>query len=109
VDVRIESVNAKGGWNAVAADSGKPVRIKDARQIRRRAGDGERTVEPADDAAPEGDGDLVPLTALDKEKKRGRKKTKGTCPPTSRPWSCGTSTPAIVPLHRTPTPSRRTP
>jgi hypothetical protein len=81
LDVRIESVNAKGGWNGVAVDSGKPVRVKDARQIRGPAGgDGGRTVEPADDAAPADHEDLVPLTALDKEKKRG-KKTKGAKAP----------------------------
>jgi hypothetical protein len=34
IDVRIDSENAKGGWNATGVDSGKPVRIKDARQLR---------------------------------------------------------------------------
>ena len=45
-DVRIESVNAKGGWNAVAVGSGKPVRLKEARQI----------LGPAGAAEPSGDG-----------------------------------------------------
>ena len=40
----------------VAVDSGKPVRIKDARHIRGAAGaEGERTVDPADDTAPNDD------------------------------------------------------
>jgi hypothetical protein len=78
LDVRIDGENAKGGWNATAVDSGKPVRIKDARQLRGPAGaEGERTVEPADDAAPEGDGNLVPLTALDREKRKGGKAKRG--------------------------------
>jgi hypothetical protein len=83
LDVRIDGENAKGGWNAVAVDSGKPVRIKDARQLRAAAGgdDGERTVEPADEDQGAADGDLVPLTALDKEKKRGGKKAKGAKAP----------------------------
>ena len=89
VDVRIESKNAKGGWNAVAVGTGKPVRIKDARQLRpATATDGGRTVEPADEGAAAGDaadGDLVPLTALDKEKKRGAKKGKGTKAPKEKP------------------------
>jgi hypothetical protein len=78
LDVRIESENAKGGWNATAVDSGKPVRIKDARQLRGPAGaEGERTVEPADDAGDTGDPDLVPLTALDKEKRKAGKGKRG--------------------------------
>jgi hypothetical protein len=77
LDVRIDSENAKGGWNAVAVATGKPVRIKDARQLRATATDGGRTVEPADEGDSTTDGDLVPLTALDKEKKRGSKKSKG--------------------------------
>ena len=77
MDVRIESENAKGGWNATGVDSGKPVRIKDARQLRGPAGaEGERTVEPADDANNTDEGDLVPRTALHKENKRGGKKGK---------------------------------
>jgi hypothetical protein len=81
MDVKIDGENAKGGWNATSVDSGKPVRIKDARQLRGPAGaDGERTVEPTDDAVASEDSDLVPLTKLDKEKKRG-KKTKGAKAP----------------------------
>ena len=73
MDIRIENDNAKGGWNGTAVDSGKPVRIKDARQLRGPAGaDGERTVEPADDAAGADD----PEPRSDKGKKRGGKKTK---------------------------------
>src|SRR5215207_7893285 len=56
LDVRIESENAKGGWNGTAVESGKPVRIKDARSIRGAAGtDGDRTVEPANEGEGESD------------------------------------------------------
>jgi hypothetical protein len=80
IDVRIEGENAKGGWNATAVDSGKPVGVKDARQLRAPAGaDGDRTIESADDAG--GDADLVPLTQIDKEKKRGGRKAKGAKAP----------------------------
>ena len=49
-DVRIDGVNAKGGWNATAVNSGKPVRNKDARTLRGPASaDGQRTVD-SDDA-----------------------------------------------------------
>ena len=65
VDVRIDSENAKGGWNATAVATGKPVRVKDARQLHPAgAADAERTVEPAD-------GDAGPT-----EKKRGGRKAK---------------------------------
>ena len=75
VDVRIESANAKCGWNATAVGTGKPVRVKDARQLRAPAGsDGERVSEPED--GPADDAEVVPLTTLDKEKKRGGKKAK---------------------------------
>jgi hypothetical protein len=86
LDVRIDSENAKGGWNAVAVATGKPVRIKDARQLRPAAAtDGDRTVEPADEGDSTTDGDLVPLTALDKEKKRAGKKGKGAKAPKEKP------------------------
>ena len=79
VDVRIESENAKGGWNATAADTGKPVRIKDARQLRGPAGaEGERTVEPADEA---GGGADDPEPRSDKGKKRGGSKAKAAKAP----------------------------
>ena len=79
LDVRIESENAKGGWNATGVDSGKPVRIKDARHLRGPAAsaDGERMVEPAD-ADGTVDGDQVPLTKPDK---RGGKKAKAAKAP----------------------------
>ena len=99
VDVRIDSENAKGGWNATGVDSGKPVRIKDARHLRAAAGadaDG-RTVEPADDGggtADAADGDLVPLTALDKEKKRSGKKAKGAKAPKQKAAKVKTPKPA---------------
>ena len=84
VDVRIDGENARGGWNGTAVATGKPVRVKDARQIRGpAAGDGGRTVEPADDTgdtAPPSDDDLVPLTKLDKAKRAG-KKAKGAKAP----------------------------
>lgn len=85
LDVRIDGENTKGGWNGTAVDSGKPVRIKDARHLRAAAGaDAEgRTVEPADEDGGGGaaDDDLVPLTTLDKEKKRDGKKGKAAKAP----------------------------
>jgi hypothetical protein len=100
VDVRIDSENAKGGWNAVAVGTGKPVRVKDARQLRAAATDGDRTVEPVDEGAAAGDagdGDLVPLTMLDKEKKRAGKKAKGAKAPKEKP-----ARPAKAPKEKKP-------
>jgi hypothetical protein len=99
LDVRIDGENANGGWNAVAVATGKPVRIKDARQLRAAASNGERTVEPADEGGEAADGDLVPLTALDKEKKRGGKKAKGGKPPKEK-----VAKPAKAPKEKRPKP-----
>lgn len=87
VDVRIDGENARGGWNGTAVGTGKPVRIKDVRQLRGAAG--ERTVEQAEgDGSGGADGadpDLVPLTTIDKEKKRGGKKGKANAPKDKKP------------------------
>ena len=86
-DVRIDSVNARGGWNATGVDSGKPVRIKDARQIRGAAGaDGERALEAADDAraADAAGDDATPAAATDRPGKRGGKSARGVKPPKQR-------------------------
>ena len=79
LDVRIDCENAKGGWNATAVDTGKPVRVKDARHLRPAAAEG-RTVESADadgtGATDAGDGaaDGNVAPAGDAGKKRGGKK-----------------------------------
>ena len=72
IDVRIDSENAKGGWNATGVDSGKPVRVKDARHLRApSAADGERCVEPAEEG---GDGSAPADDDL--KRKRGGKNAK---------------------------------
>jgi hypothetical protein len=81
VEVRIEGETAKGGWNAVSVASGKPVRIKDPKHLRPvKAKEGDTTAADAEaeaeQQAPADEADLVPLTQLDKEKKRGGKKAK---------------------------------
>ena len=82
IDVRIDGENAKGGWNATAVATGKPVRVQDARQLRAAAAtDGDRAESVDDAGGATGDDDLVPLTKLDKVKKSGGKKAKGTKAP----------------------------
>jgi hypothetical protein len=84
VEVRVESENAKGGWNCVGLSNGKPVRVKDIKHLRpAKAADaaddaGEQGTADADveQPAPADDADLVPVTTLDREK-RGAGKTKG--------------------------------
>src|SRR5687767_11711893 len=34
VEVKVEGENPKGGWNATAVGTGKPVRVKDAKNLR---------------------------------------------------------------------------
>src|SRR5687767_6195800 len=34
VEVKVDGENPKGGWNATAVATGKPVRVKDARNLR---------------------------------------------------------------------------
>jgi hypothetical protein len=79
--VRIDSENARGGWNATGVDSGKPVRIKDVRHLRGPAAsaDGDRTVERADEASG-GAGDAGNSNALSLTKERGSKKVKAAPP-----------------------------
>jgi hypothetical protein len=85
VEVRIDSENAKGGWNARSVASGKPVRIKDPKHLRPAksadgAAGGEATTVVEADEGP-GDGDLVPLSQLDREKKSaGRSKPQARAP-----------------------------
>jgi hypothetical protein len=81
VEVRIEGETPKGGWNAKSVASGKPIRIKDPRHLRpvdAADSDTAKGAEPEiEQPAPPDDADLVPLTQLDKEKKRhGGKKAK---------------------------------
>jgi hypothetical protein len=87
LDVRIDGENARGGWNATGVDSGKPVRVRDARHLRGPAASagGERGIEPADadggggaDPSDAG-GDLVPLTKPDKVKRGGKKPKAMSC------------------------------
>ena len=48
IDVRIDGENVKGGWNATSVATGKPIRVKDARQLRGPAGaDGGRAEQPS--------------------------------------------------------------
>ena len=49
VEVRIESENAKGGWNAKSVASGKPIRLKDPQHLRPAKGEGAGDTESADD------------------------------------------------------------
>jgi len=81
VEVRIEGETPKGGWNAKSVASGKPIRIKDPKHLRpvSAANDAEAaggTEADVAQPAPPDDTDLVPLTQLDKEKKRGANKGK---------------------------------
>jgi hypothetical protein len=78
VEVRVEGETPKGGWNAVSVASGKPIRIKDPRHLRpAKEADAAAVPDPeVEQPAPADDADLVPLTQLDKEKKRGGKKAK---------------------------------
>ena len=68
IDVRIESANAKGGWNATAVDTGKPARIKGAGQLVGPAG--------AAGSGEDAGADEAPLPSPDKGKKRSGKKAK---------------------------------
>ena len=70
VEVRVEAENAKGGWNATALASGKPVRVKDAKHLR-----------PAKAAGAVADPDLVPLSRLDRDRKAAAAKPKATVLP----------------------------
>src|SRR5689334_3244588 len=86
VEVKIESENAKGGWNAKSVASGKPIRLKDPKHLRPAKGDGAADTEAGDDAdqrGPADESDLVPLTQLDRAKKKstGKKgKARGERP-----------------------------
>jgi hypothetical protein len=50
IEVRIDGENPKGGWNATAIASGKPVRIKNAQALRPAAEAGEQTRVVEDEA-----------------------------------------------------------
>jgi hypothetical protein len=79
VEVRIKGANGKGGWDAVSVASAKPIRVKDAKNLRPSKGGDAADSGPADDVeqpAPPDQGDLVPLTQIDKEKKSGGRKTR---------------------------------
>ena len=69
VQVRIDAANPKGGWNATAVGTGKPVRLKDAKHLR-----------PAKAAAAAGssDPDPVPPARAGKVAKRAAKKPGGS-------------------------------
>ena len=69
VPVRIDKENPHGGWDATSAATGKSVRIKSAQRLR-GAVKGEKAT------AKNADPDLVPLTAIDKEKRAAGKKAK---------------------------------
>ena len=74
VEVRIDGANPRGGWNATAVGSGKPVRVKDAKHLRPV-----EVTAAAAAAGESGDPDLVPLTRIDKEsqtKRAGKKRGK---------------------------------
>lgn len=73
-EVRIESENARGGWNAVSVATGKPVRVKDAKHLKPANAEGDAKGTAAAAAEP----DAVPLTQLDREKKRpkGKRESK---------------------------------
>ena len=74
VEVRIESENAKGGWNATATGSGKPVRVKDPRHL--------RPAGTADEPAGDDDSDVQ----VDKSRKGGKQKAaKGKTPKAPKP------------------------
>lgn len=68
-EVRIEGENSKGGWNAVAVATGKPVRVKDARQLRPAGATSEQGGREDEKPGP----DTVPLPQLDAEPKESRK------------------------------------
>ena len=72
VEVRIDGEHAKGGWNATAVGTGKPVRVKDAKHL--------RPVKAAA-AGESNDSDSMPATRTGKGAKRAAKKpgtAKGT-------------------------------
>jgi hypothetical protein len=91
VEVRIESENAKGGWNAVSVASGKPIRVKNPQHLRPAksadatgpavetdaAADAPGDAADIEQPAPADDADLVPLTALDKQKRAAGKSKRG--------------------------------
>ncbi len=75
VEVRIESENAKCGWNATATGSGKPVRVKDPRHLR-PAGASDDT------GSDDGDADVQ----VHKPRKGGKRKaTKAKVPKAPKP------------------------
>ena len=59
VEVKIESENSKGGWNAKSVASGKPIRLKDPKHLRPATGGG---ADDAEEPAASDDADVVPLT-----------------------------------------------
>ena len=75
MEVRIDRALPKGGWDATDLGTNKTVRIKNVRDITGTAGTDEgpavETTMDSDDVHPV-DPDLVPITELDKSKKRGK-------------------------------------
>lgn len=71
VEVRIDGENSHGGWDATNLATRKKIRIKSAQRLRRPAKGGETKSEAK--AAAKRDPDLVPLSDLDKQKKRSAK------------------------------------
>ena len=75
MEVRIDRALPKGGWDATNVGTNKTVRIKNVRDITGTAGTDEgpgvETTMDSDDVHPV-DPDLVPITELDKSKKRGK-------------------------------------
>jgi hypothetical protein len=82
VDVRIDSQNPKGGWNGIAVATNKPIRIKNAKNLQSTNGP---TVDESDGNAAPAEPDLVPLTKLDKDRKRSGKSKKTSAPKVSKP------------------------
>ena len=74
VEVRIDGENSHGGWDATNLATQKKVRIKSAQRLRRPAKGGEKKSDAK--AAAKNDPDLVPLSEMDKQKKRSAKAAK---------------------------------
>lgn len=74
VEVRIDAENSHGGWDATNLATKKKVRIKSAQRLRRPVKGAEKK---SDAKAPaKHDPNLVPLSEMDKAKKRSAKTAK---------------------------------